>query len=212
MPFSSLQLSVPTSSGGQGASNTGILMPKLKYRFRVVFTGFGADASSQTELTKQVMSAGRPSVQFENVELSIYNSKINYAGRYTWADVQIVLRDDSSNYVTKLVGQQIQKQFDFFEQSSAASGADYKFTTWIEVLDGGNGASHAPNVIERFQMYGCYLQNTQYQQGDYKTSDPMDITLTIKYDNALQTDQTVDNFIGIGSSVIPVNGGFATKS
>ena len=71
------------------------------------------------------------------------------------------LRDDVNNSVTKLVGEQIQKQFDFFEQSSAASGIDYKFTGRIEMLDGGNGAS-APNVLETWEMYGAYIENVNY--------------------------------------------------
>jgi hypothetical protein len=188
MAISSLsKFSIPLNGAGGSATSQGLLMPKLKYRFRVIFNGFGA--SNQThELTKQVMSASRPGVSFENVELAVYNSKINYAGRYSWTDVSITLRDDVTNSVSKIVGQQIQKQFDFFEQSSAASGADYKFQTYIELLDGGNGAFDA-TVLERFELYGCYLQNTVYQGGDYKSSEPMDITLTIKYDNAIQTDQ-----------------------
>ena len=195
MAFSSLK-SLGMGQEALNGGSPGILMPKLKYRFRVLFTGFGVDTT--TELTKQVMTCGRPGVTFENVELSIYNSKVNYAGRYTWDDVQIVLRDDANNTVSKLVGQQIQKQFDFFEQSSAATGGDYKFQTQIDILDGGNGSQHAPSVLESFVMYGCYLQHTQYQQGDYKTSDPMDITLTLKYDNALQTDASGSGYVGIG--------------
>jgi hypothetical protein len=104
-----------------------------------------------------------------------------------------------TNAVSKLVGQQIQKQFDFFEQSSASSGADYKFQTNIEILDGGNGG-YAPTVLERFELFGCYLQNTVYQQADYKSSEPLDITLTLKYDNALQTDASGNN-VGIGTAV-----------
>jgi len=199
MAISSLsKFTVPLDGTGQSAASQGLLMPKLKYRYRVVFIGFGAGNDTH-ELTKQVMTAGRPGVQFENVELAVYNSKINYAGRYTWADVQLVLRDDMTNAVSKLVGQQIQKQFDFFEQSSASSGSDYKFQTNIEILDGGNG-TYTPVVLERFELFGCYLQNTVYQQADYKSSDPMDITLTLKYDNALQTDAAGNN-VGIGAAV-----------
>lgn len=199
MAISSLsKFTVPLDGTGQSAQSQGLLMPKLKYRYRVVFIGFGAGNDTH-ELTKQVMTAGRPGVQFENMELAVYNSKINYAGRYTWADVQLVLRDDMTNAVSKLVGQQIQKQFDFFEQSSASSGADYKFQTNIEILDGGNGG-YAPTVLERFELFGCYLQNTVYQQADYKSSEPLDITLTLKYDNALQTDASGNN-VGIGTAV-----------
>jgi hypothetical protein len=60
--------------------------------------------------------------------------------------ITINLRDDVNNSVSKLVGEQVQKQFDFFEQASAASGIDYKFTTRIEMLDGGNGASHSRHI------------------------------------------------------------------
>jgi hypothetical protein len=199
MAISSLsKFTVPLDGTGQSAQSQGLLMPKLKYRYRVVFIGFGAGNDTH-ELTKQVMTAGRPGVQFENMELAVYNSKINYAGRYTWTEVQLVLRDDMTNAVSRLVGQQIQKQFDFFEQSSASSGADYKFQTNIEILDGGNGA-YAPTVLERFELFGCYLQNTVYQQADYKSSEALDITLTLKYDNALQTDASGNN-VGIGTAV-----------
>ena len=108
------------------ASNQGMLMPKLKYRFRVMFENFGVSRPT-TELTKQVQTAAKPNVQFQNQVIDTYNSKINYAGKYTWQTIAIVLRDDATGVVSKLVGEQMQKQFDFFEQASAASGVDYKF-------------------------------------------------------------------------------------
>lgn len=199
MAISSLsKFSVPLNGAGQSATSQGLLMPKLKYRFRVIFNNFGVDSQTH-ELTKQVMTAGRPGISFDNVVLDVYNSRMNYVGKHTWDDITIVLRDDMSNSVSKLVGQQVQKQFDFFEQSSASSGADYKFQCYIEILDGGNGAFDA-TVLERFELYGCLLNKVVYQGGDYKTSDPMDITLTVKYDNALQTDAKGDA-VGIGGFV-----------
>lgn len=190
---------VPLPAGGQSNTAQGLLMPKLKYRFRVTLENFGAGYTT-TELTKQVMNVTRPGVSFDNVELNVYNSKINYAGRYTWADVTLVVRDDVQGNVSKLVGSQIQKQFDFFEQSSAASGIDYKFTARIEMLDGGGGGGDGPGVLETFVMYGCYLQNTVYSNADYSSSDPVDITLTMKYDNAMQVDGA-DTPKGIGEFI-----------
>ena len=101
-----------------------------------------------------------------------------------------------NNEVTKLVGEQLQKQFDFFEQSSAASGIDYKFTARIEMLDGGNGAD-AANVLETYEIAGAYLDNVQYGTLAYATSDPVQITMSIRYDNAIQTPRGT----GIGSDV-----------
>jgi hypothetical protein len=172
-----------------------MLMPKLKYRFRVMFENFGVSTPT-TELTKQVQSAARPNVAFANQVIEIYNSKINYAGKATWSPIAVVLRDDVTGAVSKLVGEQLQKQFDFFEQSSAASGVDYKFTTRIEMLDGGNGAN-TPTILETWECYGCYLVSANYQSIAYGEQGPATIDLSIQYDNAVQSPQGT----GVGSVV-----------
>ena len=185
MATSSLtNFTVPLSTN-QSASSQGLLMPKLKFRFRVTFLNFGVTQPT-TELTKQVMEFKRPSVSFDPIEIPIYNSKVYLAGKPTWAEVTCQLRDDSGGEVSKRVGEQMQKQYDFFEQSSASSGIDYKFITLLEILDGGNG-TNTPNILETWEMYGCYLSTTDYMDVNYATNDPVTIALTIRYDNALQT-------------------------
>jgi hypothetical protein len=182
----------------QGAgSNSSMLMPKLKYRFRVTLLGYGIEAS--TELTKQVVDVTRPKVSFEEIPIEIYNSRIYLAGKYTWEAISLNLRDDASGNVTRIVGQQIQKQFDFMEQSSARSGQDYKFTTRIEILDGGNGTLNSANVLETYECYGCFLQNTDYGDNNYGTNEAMTVALTIRYDNAIQSSPTVPGPGGVGS-------------
>ena len=118
------------------------------------------------------------------------------AGKHTLENVTLTLRDDASGQVQKLVGQQIQKQYDFMEQASARSGIDYKFTTRIEVLDGGNGTL-TPETLETFELYGCFIQNANYNQLTYSANDPVSITLSIRFDNAIQSPQGE----GIGTSV-----------
>jgi hypothetical protein len=168
----------------QSASAQGMLMPKLKYRFRVMFENFGVSTPT-TELTKQVQDAARPQVTFENQKIMVYNSTINYAGRPAWSEMTIKLRDDVTGQVSKLVGEQMQKQFDFFEQSSAASGGDYKFLMRIEMLDGGNGAQ-TPNILETWECYGCYVRQTQYNTLSYGNQEMLTIDLTIQPDNCIQ--------------------------
>jgi hypothetical protein len=160
-------------------------MPKLKYRFRVVFEGLGV-STPRTELTKQVIDFTRPNPTFENIDVHVYNSVIKLAGKPSWADVSCNIRDDASGAVAKLVGEQMQKQFDFMEQSSASSGIDYKFTTRLEMLDGGNGA-HEPRVLETWELYGCYLQGVNYGDVNYSDSNPVQLALSIRFDNAVQT-------------------------
>jgi len=176
-------MTVPLASD-QSTTNQGLLMPKLKYRFRVSFQNFGV-SSPVTELTKQVVDFTRPNVTFENIDLPIYNSTIKLAGKYTWADITCNLRDDAGGHVSKLVGEQLQKQLDFAEMSSASSGIDYKFTTVFEVLDGGNG-NNAPVALETWNILGCYLQGVNYGDMNYGTNEAAQIALTIRFDNAIQ--------------------------
>ena len=184
MAVSSLQrMTVPLASD-QSSSTQGLLMPKLKYRFRIMFENFGVSKPT-TELTKQVMSFSRPNPSFEEISLPIYNSTLKLAGKHSWPDVTCEVRDDASGTVSKLIGEQLQKQMDFLEMASAASGIDYKFTTVVEVLDGGNGAS-TPAVLETWNLYGCYIKNADYGALNYGESAPVTINMTITYDNANQ--------------------------
>jgi hypothetical protein len=178
------KFTVPLASN-QSASSQGLLMPKLKYRFRASFEGFGVSAD-RVEMTKQVMDIKRPSVSFSPITLDVYNSKVYLQGKPEWAETNINLRDDAGGNVARLVGEQIQKQFDFMEQASAVSGANYKFILRYEVLDGGNGAAQ-PNVLETWELYGCFISTADYGDLNYATNDPATIALTIRFDNAIQT-------------------------
>jgi hypothetical protein len=179
-----LNFTVPLGNTGQLPSSQGLLMPKLSNRFSATFLNFGQGAST-TELTKQIVSITRPQVEFEPVVIDVYNSKVKYAGKPTWQNTTVVLRDDALGTVTALVGEQIQTQFDFNQQASAASASDYKFQINYEVLDGGNGTSQ-PNVLETWELYGCFITSVEYGEMQYSEANPMTITLQISFDNALQ--------------------------
>lgn len=198
------KFTVPLASD-QSASTQGLLMPKLKYRFRVMLENFGVSTPT-TEITKQVIDFARPSLTFENINIDVYNSKIGLAGRHTWSPSALQVRDDSSGHVQKLVGEQLQKQFNFFEQSSAASGIDYKFQTRCEILDGGNGAN-TPTVLETWELYGCYLESANYNNLAYSENAAVTIALTIRFDNAIQTPSTT---AGVGIPVARTLGTLST--
>lgn len=200
MPIASLNRFTVPLSATQAATTQGLLMPKLKYRFRVTFDNFGVAGNPSTELTKQVMSAARPDVSFEDINIPVYNSTVKLAGKHNFADTKLVLRDDASGVVSRKVGEQLQKQFDFFEQSGAASGIDYKFRMRVEILDGGNG-QFEPVTLESFEFLGCYIKQAQYAESNYGENAPMDITLTIRFDNAIQLAAPGGASTGIGLDV-----------
>ena len=198
------KLSVPLASD-QSSSNQTLLMPKLSYRFRVTFDGFGV-TNPTTELSRQIVDCTKPNVSFQEITMNSYNSQVYLAGRHAWQPVSVNIREDATGIVQKLVAEQMQKQFDFYEQSSAASGVDYKFLTRIEILDGGNGA-YTPNVLETWELYGCFLVSANYGQLAYSANDAIQLGLSIRYDNAIQVPQGSGIGVNVGRTVGAISTG-----
>ena len=73
---------VPTDSGA--STGTGILQPKLNYRFRVQVAGFGGLSENTTDFTRQVMNVTRPKVSHESIPIDSYNSRMYMMGKHTW--------------------------------------------------------------------------------------------------------------------------------
>lgn len=166
--------------GGQGRG--GLLSLKYKYRFRVRVVNFGAIAGG-LDLTQQVQSVSKPKISHEEVPVHSFNSVAYYAGKHTWESINLVVKDDLTNNVSRMVGHQLQKQLNHFEQTAFASGINYKFVTFIETLDGGNDT-----VVETWTLEGCFLQNVDYMDLDYSDSQFQTISMTIRYDNATLSD------------------------
>jgi hypothetical protein len=201
MAFASIsKMTVPGPGTDSVFASQGLLMPKLQYRFRVLFDNFGVTGAT-TELTKQVVDFTRPNVEFPEIAVEVYNSRYYLAGKPAWQALTLNVRDDASGQVARLVGEQIQKQFDFNEQASAAAGINYKFGMRCHILDGGNGLFE-PQVLECWEMYGCYIASSNYNQLAYSANEAVTIQMSIRFDNAVQAP-TADapNTRGVGSFV-----------
>lgn len=160
-------------------SRLGILQPKLKYRFRVILTGFGAGGRTD-ELTQNVISVSRPTFTVEEVTVHSYNSRAYISGKHEWNPITLSVRDDITNAVSALIGQQIQRQFNHFEQTTAVSGGDYKFDALIQVLDGTNA-----EPTEQWELEGCMLTEVNYSDNAYDQSEIVNIDMNVRYDNAV---------------------------
>ena len=178
-------LSVPTTSN----SAPGTIMPKMQYRFRV---SFGFDTSEV--ITSNVISVTRPTLSHDEVTLDTYNSRIYLAGKHTWEPVSIIIRDDVANTVITQIDNQMSRQIDMVNQASPQSGSAYKFQCNIETLDGGNTTA---TVLDKWELYGCYIQNVSYGESNYATSEAQQITVTLRYDNAQHlADGTANLLVG----------------
>ena len=150
------------------------------------------------------MDFSRPNLEFTEIPIEVYNSRIYLAGKPTWQSVTVNLRDDVNGNVAKLVGEQIQKQFDFNEQASAASGIDYKFLLRCQILDGANGqfGPTAQNILEEWALYGCYIASANYGALNYGANEAATVALTIRFDNAVQSPlDSGPSATGIGVNV-----------
>jgi len=165
-------LGVPDNAG-----NTTTIMPKLQYRFRVTFIGDGFSATP----TRSVISVSRPSLTHDEVLIDAYNSRINLAGKHTWDPITVVIRDDVDSATLRELNNQLNRQVDFANQSSSRAGAGYKFQMKVETLD---GANPTPGILDTFELAGCFIQNIQYGEMAYASSDQVQMTVAVRYDNA----------------------------
>jgi hypothetical protein len=194
------QFGVPTTG------TNAMVMPKLQYRFRVNLYDFGRNNGSTVEMTQNVVSVTRPSLTHDEVTLDAYNSRAYLAGKHSWEPITLTLRDDINGTVTKHVASQLQKQLNQGLQSAPTAGRDYKFGIVIEQLDG----SQPGLVIESWSLNGCFIQNVNYGENNYATSDVMQITLQIRYDAADIHGEAVGSATtqgGLTSGVLPIGAG-----
>jgi hypothetical protein len=179
-------------------SKLGILHPKQKYRFRVVWQNFGEN-NGLREMTQNVMTCTRPKITYEEVKLDSYNSVAWIQGKHSFEPVEIKIRDDITNAVVSSVGAQVQKQMNHFEQTSAVAGINYKFSMEIHSLDGTDNEQ-----LESWVLDGCWITSVQYDEGDYASGEAQAVTLSIRYDNATNVSgPNTNNGTTVGGNPYP---------
>lgn len=177
---------------------TGILHPKQKNKWRVTFANLGGGADSQP-VSMQATNVTRPVLNFEEHQLDRYNSKAWIAGKHTFEPMTMTLQDDISGSASSVVREQIQKQQWLIGAqaqwlASASEGTIYKFITYLDLLDGNE------QIVEKWTLRGCWFTNIDYGDLDYATADAVTITVTVRYDDARQTNLT-DYSGGEGTAV-----------
>lgn len=178
-----------SQTGIPGAGN-GILAPKLKNRWRVLFSNFGVLDGGQSyirDLTMQAVNITRPNLSFEEVQLHRYNSVSYVAGKHTWEAINLTVEDDVTGLASRAVAAQLETQqrliggnLDGRWLNAAATASSYKFFTKLEMLDGDE------TPLETWSLEGCWLQGVDYGDMDYSASEAMTVTMTIRFDHASQ--------------------------
>lgn len=168
---------VPTADGALEAP----IQPKLSYRYKVAFVGFGG-LTDTFALTKNVVTADIPNFSQEPQVIDSYVSRYYVFGKHEFETFNVTLRNDANNTVANMVQAQLDSQHNTFEQSNAPNAGAVKFNTKILMLDGSNGED--VQILEGWHITGCWLSNVTWGELNYAEGTPVQISLTIRPDNA----------------------------
>ena len=166
-----------------GVDGGGIAQPRLKHKWAITFQNMAGDSEP---LRLNAITAGRPKLQFADIVLDRYNSKVYIAGKHEFETLDIQFEDDLNGGVTSALQEQLELQQNITglnaapRLTSAASGQDYKFAVKLDLLDGGT------NIVETWVLEGTYIQNIDYNDLDYTASETLKVTITLRFDHARQ--------------------------
>ena len=143
--------------------------PKLKNRFIMNIDGIPAYT---------IKTANRPSLESDEVMLEHMNVTRYIKGKSRWQPIDITLYDP----IVPSASQQVMEWIRLHHES--VTGRDgyadfYKKDVTINML------GPVGDVVEEWQLKGCYVQSANFGDLDFATSDPAEITLTLKYDYAI---------------------------
>lgn len=184
---------VPTDTTGDDRAPT--IQPKFKNRFRVFFYNFGNQRLSLTGVGNQgviatdqerlalmgnVVSFNKPNISFAQVPVSSFIGKGTVAGRPTWENLNITLRDDIKNAALKFIMRQTYLQQQKYMPHSSAFGRNFNFDIMLEIMDGRVGHTG----LERWFFTGCSIVNGEFGDNSYEsTTDFQRINLTMAFNN-----------------------------
>ena len=143
--------------------------PKLKNRFIMQVDGIPA---------YMIKTANRPQITFEEVELNHMNVKRYVKGKGAWQTMQITLYDP-------IVPSAAQAAMEWIRLShESVTGRDgysdfYKKDVDFQVL------GPVGDVVEQWKLKGTWIVSANFNDLDFASSDPADISVTLRYDYAI---------------------------
>ena len=143
--------------------------PKLKNRFIMEIGGIPAFT---------IKTAQRPQITFEKIELEHMNITKYVKGKGKWQELNITLYDPIVPSAAASVMEWVRLHHE------SATGRDgyqdfYKKNVNFKVL------GPVGDIVEKWTLYGSFIQDAAFGDLDFSTSDPVEITLTLRYDYAI---------------------------
>lgn len=178
----------------------GILHPRLKNKFRMIFLNMGQiiPGTNSRNLSMQVVTTTLPNITWEEVALHRYNSTAYVQGKHSFEPISVTVEDDLTGLCSEAITAQLETQqriigsdLDGRWLNTAATGSDYKFAVRIDQLDGDEG------VVAYWILEGAQIMNADFGDRDYSASEAATITMSIRFDHA----RKYENGIGYGTAL-----------
>ena len=125
-----------------------------------------------------IKTANRPQIQFEEIVLDHINVKRYIKGKGAWQPIDVTLYDPIVPSAASAVVEWLRLHH---ESSTGRDGYQdfYKKNVNFKVL------GPVGDIVEKWTLYGTYIQDATFGDLDFTTSDPVEITLQLKYDYAI---------------------------
>ena len=125
-----------------------------------------------------IKTAQRPQITFEEVALEHMNITKYVKGKGRWQQLQITLYDPIVPSAASAVIEWIRLHHE------SATGRDgysdfYKKNINFQVL------GPVGDIIEKWTLNGAFIADASFGDLDFSSSDPVEITLTLRYDYAI---------------------------
>jgi hypothetical protein len=143
--------------------------PKMKNRYIMEINGIEAYL---------IKTASRPSIQFESVKLDHINTYRKLQGKGEWQDIEITLYDP----IVPSGAQQVMEWVRLSHESITGRRgyADfYKKNIDFWML------GPVGDKIEHWKLKGAFIVTANFNDVDFSSNDPSEISLTLAYDHAI---------------------------
>jgi len=143
--------------------------PKLKHRYIMQIDGIPAYL---------IKAMARPQITFEEVKLEHMNVKRFVKGKGEWQQLQVTLYDPVVPSASQAVMEWVRLSH---ESVTGRDGyADfYKKDITFQVL------GPVGDIVEEWKLKGAFIQSANFGDLSFESNDPVDITLTLRYDYAI---------------------------
>ncbi len=140
--------------------------PKRKFRWIIAINGIDAFTAK---------TSTRPQVTFDETIIDFINGKRYLAGKATYAPLNLTLYDPIAPSASQKVMEWIRL---CYENATGRMGyaTFYKKDIGLKLLD------PVGVVVEEWLLQGTWIQDANWGDLDYSTSDPVDISLVLRFD------------------------------